>query len=174
MLKYGVQPAAIAAVPLVRGVCRAVGMKVLSVPEATGTYQTDFKAKAEAAVRAIQSHDFVFVHVKAPDLASHDRNPQRKVEMIRRIDGMVGQIIRNVDLGETLIAVTADHTTPVHTGRHEGDPVPLAIAGPGVRVDHVKEFGERSCAVGGLGRIRGVDVMPILMNLMGRVKEFGA
>jgi 2,3-bisphosphoglycerate-independent phosphoglycerate mutase len=72
------------------------------------------------------------------------------------------------------LAVTADHTTSVLTGNHEGDPVPIVITGPYVRRDDVEEFGERSCAKGGLNRIRGIDLMPTLMNLLGKTPKFGA
>ena len=173
-LQYGIHAVAISAMPLVRGVCKAAGMRLLAVSGATGTYDTDAVAKANAVVQAVQSYDLVFVHVKAPDVASHDGKVQQKIKMIEKIDEMMGHILRNVNLDETVVVVTADHTTSLSTREHEGDPVPVAIAGPGVRTDEVKEFGERACARGGLGRIRGVDLMPIVMNLLGKVKKFGA
>lgn len=172
--KYGIQAAVIAAVPLVRGVCKAAGMSLLNVNGATGTYDTDAKAKAKAAIQAIKSKDLVLVHMKATDIASHDGKTQQKISMIEKIDDMVGHIVKNVDMDETFVAVTADHTTSLFTGEHEGDPVPVAITGPGVRTDDIKEFGERACARGGLGRIRGVDLMPTLMNFLGKTKKFGA
>lgn len=173
-LQYGIRAAVVAAMPLVKGVCKVAGMKLLDVPGATGTYDTDVVAKARAVVEAIKSYDFVFAHVKATDVASHDGNAEKKVMMIEKIDKMVSSIVKSVDLDETLIAVTADHTTSVLTKDHEGDPVPVAIRGHGIRVDDVKEFGERTCAKGGLGRIRSVDLMPIIMNLLGKTRKFGA
>ncbi|MHA1710644.1 MAG: 2,3-bisphosphoglycerate-independent phosphoglycerate mutase [Candidatus Freyarchaeota archaeon] len=173
-LRYGVRPVAICAVPLVRGVCKAAGIKPLNVAGATGFYDTDVMAKAEAAVQAIRSHDFVFVHVKATDIASHDGKLQLKIKMIEKIDGMLGHIIENVNMNETVVVVTADHTTSLATRGHEGDPVPVAIVGPGVRTDGVRKFGERTCALGGLGRLRGTDIMPITMGLLGKTKKFGA
>jgi 2,3-bisphosphoglycerate-independent phosphoglycerate mutase len=173
-LRYGVRAAAICVMPLVRGVCEVAGMRLLAVPGATGTYDTDVIAKADAALRAAQSNDFVFLHVKATDIASHDRKVRQKVRMIEKIDKMMEHLIENANLEETLIAVTADHTTSLVTGEHEGDPVPVAIAGPGVRTDDVKEFGERTCAKGGLERIRGIDLMPTIMNLLGKTKKIGA
>jgi len=114
------------------------------------------------------------VHVKATDIASHDGKVQQKVRMIEKIDDMVGRIVKNVDMDETFVAVTADHTTSLLTGEHEGDPVPVAITGPYVRTDDIEEFSERACARGGLGRMRGVDLMPTLMNFLGRTEKFGA
>ncbi len=171
---YDVKAVGIAATPLVRGVCKAVGMKVLEVKGATGTPQTDYVAKARATVHALKSCDFVLLHVKATDVASHDGNPKQKVEVIGKIDSMLGYLLDHVDPNDTYVAVTADHTTSCLTGNHEGDPVPISITGPYVRFDKVKEYDERSCAEGGLGRIRGMDLMPILMNLIGKASKFGA
>jgi len=173
-LRYGIQAAAIAAMPLVRGVCKIAGMTLLNVSGATGTYDTDARAKAKAAIQAMKSNDLVLVHVKATDIASHDGNAEQKIRMIEKIDDMVGHIVKNVDMDETFVAVTTDHTTSLLTGEHEGDPVPVAITGPGVRTDEIREFDERACARGGLGRIRGVDLVPTLMNFLGKTKKFGA
>jgi 2,3-bisphosphoglycerate-independent phosphoglycerate mutase len=173
-LLYGIRPAAIAAVPLVRGVCKTAGMRLISVPSATGTYETDVIAKAKAAVQALQSYDFVLVHVKATDLASHDGNLQKKIEMIEKVDALVAYLINHVDLDETFIAVTADHTTSSIKKEHSGEPVPVAIMGSSVRTDDVKELGERACAKGGLGRIRGRDLMFILVNLLGKAEKAGS
>jgi 2,3-bisphosphoglycerate-independent phosphoglycerate mutase len=112
--------------------------------------------------------------VKATDVASHDKNVKQKIEAIEKIDRMLEHLLGNIDLKSTYVAITADHTTSVVTGDHEGDPVPLAITGPYVRRDDVDEFGERSCAKGGLNRMKGTELMPTLMNLLGRTKYFGA
>ena len=171
---YGVKAVCVAATSLIRGVCKAAGMQLLDVRGATGTVRTDYMAKAKAAVQALENSDFVLLHVKAPDVASHDGNAKQKTGVIERIDKMLAYILNRVDLGETYVALTADHTTSCVTKNHEGDPVPLAIMGPYVRCDDVEEFGERTCAKGGLGRLQGKDLMPILMNYLGKVKKFGA
>ncbi len=173
-LLYGIRPAVVAAVPLVRGVCKTAGMRLIPVPGATGTYETDVIAKAKAAVQALQSYDFVLVHVKATDLASHDSKPQKKIEMIEKVDALVAYLLDHADLDEMLVVVTADHTTSSIRKEHSGEPVPVAIMGPNVRTDDVKEFGERACAKGGLGRILGRDLMPILVNLLGKAEKAGA
>jgi 2,3-bisphosphoglycerate-independent phosphoglycerate mutase len=171
---YGVKAACVSAAPLVGGVCKVAGMNLVKVEGATGLPQTDYLGKAKAAVNALGDYDFVLLHVKAPDVASHDGNVKLKIKVIEEIDKMVGYLLDNVDMDLTYLVVTADHTTSLLTGEHEGDPVPIAIAGPYVRCDDVKEFGERSCAKGGLNRIRGMDLMPILMNFLGKTKKFGA
>jgi len=171
---YGVNAACIAATSLIRGVCKVAGMKLINIEKATGTPQTDFMAKANAAIQALKSNDFIVLHVKATDVASHDGNVKQKIELIEKIDRMLGYMVNNIDLDSTYMAVTADHTTSSTTRNHEGDPVPVAITGPYVRCDEVNEFDERVCSRGGLNRIRGMDLMPILMNLMGKTKKFGA
>ena len=171
---YGITAACIGATPLVRGVCISAGMRIVDVKGATGTPKTDYTAKAKAAVQALKSNDFVLLHVKATDVASHDGNARLKVEAIEKIDEMLGYVLEKSDRDTTYIAVTADHTTSLVTGRHEGDPVPIAITGPQVRRDQVEEYGERTCAHGGLNRTKGTDLMPTLMNLLGKTKIFGA
>lgn len=171
---YNVKTACVAVTSLIRGVCKVAGMQLLNVEGATGTPQTNYLAKAKVAIQALKDNDFVFLHVKAPDAAGHDGNPKQKVEIIERIDSMVSNILENVNLDETYVALTSDHTTSCVTREHQGDPVPVAITGPYVRKDEVKKYGERSCAKGSLGRIRGINLMPILMDLIGKSEKFGA
>jgi 2,3-bisphosphoglycerate-independent phosphoglycerate mutase len=171
---YGVNAACIAATSLIRGVCKVAGMKLIDVKGATGTPQTDFMAKAKATIQTLKTNDFVVLHVKATDVASHDGGVKQKIELIEKIDRMLGYMLNNIDLSSTCLAVTADHTTSSITQNHEGDPVPIAITGPYIRRDDVEEFDERSCAKGGLSRIRSRDLLPILMNLLGKTRKFGA
>jgi 2,3-bisphosphoglycerate-independent phosphoglycerate mutase len=147
---------------------------LIDVKRATGTPETDYLAKAKAGVQALRSNDFVLVHVKATDVASHDGNVRLKIKVTEKIDEMLTYIIDHADMTSTYLAITADHTTSSLTRNHEGDPVPVAIMGHGVRSDGVKEFGERTCAMGGLNRIRGMDLMSILMSLIGKAKKFGS
>ena len=79
-----------------------------------------------------------------------------------------------MELEDVYFILTADHSTPISVMDHTGDPVPLVIKGPGVRVDQVTQFNERAAASGGLSRIRGSDIMNILMDLMNRSTKFGA
>lgn len=171
---YGINAVCIAAASLIKGACKVAGMKLIDVKGATGTPQTDFMAKAKATVQVIKTNDFVVLHVKAADVASHDGNFKQKIEVINKIDKMVSYILNNIDLESTYLAVTTDHTTSSITRNHEGDPVPIAITGPYVRRDYVEEFSERACAKGGLNRIKGMDLLPILMNLIGKARKFGA
>lgn len=170
---YGARCAAVAGVTLVKGLCRLVGMDVVEVPGATGGLDTDYKAKGDAAVRALATHDFVFMNIKACDIAGHDGDFRLKVQVIENIDSMLASMLK--DLHEDVVVVlTADHSTPVNVRDHSADPVPVAISGGGARIDHVKEFDEMSTASGALGRIRGKDLMPIVMGVADRAKKYGA
>lgn len=171
--RLGVKAAGIAGVALIKGMFRAVGMDVLDVKGATGGLDTDMLAKAEAAIKALKSYDLVVVNVKAPDLCGHDGNASEKIKVIERIDQMMGHL--KAHLGpDVVVALTADHSTPVAVKDHSGDPVPVTIFGEGIRVDEIPHFDERSAARGALGRIRGQDLMPILMDQSNRIEKFGA
>ncbi len=171
--RWRIKAAAIAGGALYKGVAKAVGFELIEVEGATGTVNTNLRGKVQAAIKALRSYDYVFLHVKATDTVSHDRNPRRKVEVIEWISRELKPLVEEVFSSGYYIAITGDHTTPCEVGEHRGDPVPLAIAGPGVRKDKVDRFDEISCAQGGIGRIRGVDLMRILMNYLGRVPLFG-
>ncbi len=130
-------------------------------------------AIGRAVVKALDDNNFVLCNVKGCDVAGHDADPDAKLQMIERMDKMVGMCVDAVD-EQTYIILTADHSTPVAVQDHSGDPVPIAFWGPGVRTDPVQAFDERSVVGGGLLRIRGVDIMNILTNLMGVQEKFGA
>jgi 2,3-bisphosphoglycerate-independent phosphoglycerate mutase len=171
--RFGMKCAAIAGVALVKGICRVSGMEVLDVKGATGGLETDMAAKAKAAIRALDSFDLVFVNIKAADLCGHDGDPNGKAEVVRRIDKAMSIVKKGLPEG-AFLALTADHSTPCCVKDHTGDPVPLVIYGKGVRADTVRTFDEIACAEGGLGRLKGVDLLPILMDLAGRSEKFGA
>ena len=171
---YGVMGACVAVSALVRGVCRSAGLDLFEVPGGTGGVDTDTIAKALMVEENLQEYDFIYLHVKGTDSASHDGDLEAKIRMIEKIDGMAGHLLDHLDRDATYITVAADHTTSLREGKHTGDPVPVAILGPEVRRDWVDAYGERPCALGGLGRIRGLDLMPLLMNLLGRAPIYGS
>lgn len=172
--KYGMKALAVAAGALYKGVCKVAGFDVINVPGATGTLATDTVAKARAVVDNLPRYDYILVHVKGTDNASHDGDAEQKVQMIEKINALAEYILRNVESEDVIIALTADHTTSLDLRNHVGDPVPLAIMGPGVRIDAVDKYSEVDCAHGGLGRIRGVDLTPILIDLADKSKKFGS
>ena len=171
--EYGLKAACVAETGLINGVARYVGMETTDVPGATGGADSNLMNMAKAIVDRLNEVDFVLCNVKAADVGGHDDAPQVKVDMIKKIDEMVGYLMTNVP-ENTYIILTADHSTPCEIKDHSGDPVPIVIWGNGVRTDSVASFDERSAAKGGMCRIRGIDVMKIVTQLMNVAEKFGA
>lgn len=169
--RFGLKAACIAGAGLYKGLGRMLGMEVLEVEGATGTPQTNVRAKFLAARKALNKFDFVFVHVKPTDSYGEDGNWKAKKGFIEKIDKAADVLL---EVPDALIVITADHSTSSELKAHTGDPVPLLISGSGVRVDGIEEFGERQCAKGGIGRIKGVQLMPEIVNLLGKAKLYGA
>ncbi|HLF07294.1 MAG TPA: 2,3-bisphosphoglycerate-independent phosphoglycerate mutase [Thermoplasmata archaeon] len=170
----GFKAVCIAGIPLVRGICRLAGMQVPIVKGATGAKDSDLAAKARAMLDAIKTNDMVLMNVKAPDVCGHDGDWQGKKESIEKVDEMMRLIIDGLKGIECVVAVTGDHSTPIETREHSGDPVPLVIWGPGVRKDRTAKFDEFECMNGGLGRMNGISLMPMLMDLANRSVKYGA
>ncbi len=159
----------------VLGIGKILGIEGEVPPGATGNLDTNIESILKSALKALdKGYEVVFIHVKGPDIAGHDRNWWGKVEIIEKIDWLVGELLKSIDLSSDLIALVADHSTPCYARDHTGDPVPIAIAGLGVRRDEVRYYDEVSCARGALGRIRGVDFLNTILDLMGRRKKWGA
>jgi len=131
---YGVQGSVISGVDLIRGIGRCVGLNAIEVPGATGYFDTNYKGKAEYALRSLEENDFVLVHVEAPDEAGHLRDIDLKVNAIEEFDALVvGTVLEgleeefaNTDEGYRIL-VMPDHYTPVSVGTHTKEPVPFAI-----------------------------------------------
>ena len=167
----GLKGAAIVGISLVKGLCQVSGLDIIDVPGATGSTDTDINAKTEAAIKALEKYDFVLLHFKAPDLYGHDGDVPGKVDFIQRIDESLEKIL---ELKNTIICVTADHSTPCSAKDHTADSVPVLIYGPGLRHDSVECFNELDAMSGGLGHIRGHELMQMLSGLAGKNPKFGA
>ena len=168
--RFGFSAACVAGASLYKGVAKYLGMEVIHVEGTTGRADTNLNNKVEAALHALKAHDFVFLHVKATDSMGHDGDFEGKKNMISRIDK---ELVARIKDADSYIVITADHSTPVSIKRHSSDPVPVVIKGVGVRKDRVNKFDEFSAASGGLGRISGIDLMPILSDFMGYYKMYG-
>jgi len=132
--KFGKKAAVITAVHLLKGLGRTLGMEVIDVPGATGYLDTNYKGKAEYALKALKRNDVVFVHVEAPDEAGHEGNVKHKIKAIEDFDRLVvGTVVKNLErrtqnMEQGLrILVLPDHPTPIKLMTHTSDPVPFAI-----------------------------------------------
>ncbi|MEE9163633.1 MAG: 2,3-bisphosphoglycerate-independent phosphoglycerate mutase [Thermoplasmata archaeon] len=171
--KWGLRFAAVAGVALVKGICRLTGMTLLDVKGATGGLDSDFDAKISAARDALDGYDVVIVSIKAPDIAGHDGEPEEKVRVIERIDRSLG-LLRQAFRHDWVFGITADHSTPSSTGDHSADPVPFLVYTEDIRRDEVNRYDEMAVAMGSLSRIRGLDVLALLLDLANRTEKFGA
>ncbi len=172
--RYGIKAAVIAGGALYIGTAKYVGMQHIPVQGQTGTIDTNFDNIAKKAIETIESDfNYLFVHIKAPDNASHDGNAKEKILAIERTDAMVGKIVDAVG-DKIVLAVTGDHSTPVSTGEHSCDPVPIVFWSNFIRPDSVKKFSETDAAKGALHTIRGIDVLPLLLGYAGYIEKFGA
>ncbi len=163
---YGMQAVCIAVYPMYKGIADLLGMHILSF---TGEHpQDEFAATAKAWAH----HDFFFVHIKKPDSMGEDGNFEGKVAAIERVDAALPSLLA---LEPDVIAVTGDHSTPSQMSVHSWHPVPLLLWAPATaRPDHIKIFGERGCAQGGLGTFPSAQLMPLLMAHAGKLEKFGA
>ena len=164
--RFGLKGAAITAVDLVRGLARLIGFDVIDVAGATGYFDTNYVGKAEAAIKALQDHDLVFVHVEAPDEAGHSGNAELKKRAVEKIDkhivGPVHEALKEYESWRIL--VMPDHPTPVETRAHTDDPVPFAMAGIGVTGILHKPFSEENAYQSGFRVDNGFEMMEYFLK----------
>ncbi len=161
---YKLNPLAIAIYPMYRGLARLVGMQVA----ATGTaLEDEFKTLKENYAQ----YDFFFLHVKWTDTAGEDGDFARKVKVLEQIDAALPAL---TGLKPDVLVVTGDHSTPAVYGGHTWHPVPVVISGKYCRTDRVKEFSEAAFIMGGLGRIKATDIMPLALANARKLTKFGA
>ncbi len=148
-----------------------VGLRHVPVPGTTGSTNSDLDAKVAATIQELQEQDFVLVNIKGADEAGHDGHAREKSAFIERIDAAIAPL---AEVPDCLLVVCADHSTPCTIKDHSADPVPVVIRGDGVRVDRVGHFDEYAVAEGGLHRIQGCDLMPIIEDLINKAHKYGA
>jgi len=144
------------------GLARIFGFSAITDERFTAGVSTGLSAKVDAALRALESHDFVFVHVKGTDVASHDLKPKVKKLLIEEIDAAIAPLLGR----DLVIGVTGDHSTDSNSGRHTGDPVPALLSGPNMRRDLVSEFSESECHRGGLGHLQATSFLCGCLDMM--------
>jgi 2,3-bisphosphoglycerate-independent phosphoglycerate mutase len=169
--RHGVTGAFAADSAFLRGLGTALGLEPVDAPE-TDDPVADLRRRVELARERLDAGDtFVFCHQKTTDAAGHTKDPRIKQETIEQLDAaLIG-----LPVDRAIVCITGDHATPASPSViHSGDPVPLLVAGPGVRADGVKRFGELDFAAGILGQLRGADLMPVLLNAADRPLFLGS
>ncbi len=165
---YGLSGAVVGAVDLVRGIGRLAGLDVIDVPGATGDLDTDYGAKARAAIAALDDHDLVWVHVEAPDEAGHMGSLHEKVRAIERVDAEVLAPIMSSPHRPAGM-VLPDHHTWLSTRTHADPPVPFVISEPlpGSGGGGAMAFGETDAAATGLLVASGAELMHLFLEATG-------
>ncbi len=169
--RWGFKPAAVAAGPMYKGIARALGFEVFHPQGATGLPDSNFSAKVSKALDLLEEFDFVFVHMKGTDVASHNRDPKLKVKVLERIDAAIEPLTDPPE--DLLVVLTGDHATPCSVGKHSGDPVPVLFYGRGLPKDDSSNFHELDAQVGGLGWFTGANMMQLILNYSDRALEYG-
>jgi len=170
--RYELKASCIAGGTLYKGIAKILGMDLIKVKGATGFANTNLKGKFLAAKNALKKpapyqnevsgagYDFIFLHIKAADTFGHDGDFRGKKEFIEKIDKNLKPLL---GLKNTLIVVTADHSTCCNLKRHCSEPIPILIYGAGQ--DLVSQFSEKACQKGKLGRIKQLDLMAKILRL---------
>lgn len=145
------QGSVISAVDLIRGIGVYAGLEVIDVEGATGLYDTNYEGKAHAALEALKTNDFVYLHVEASDEAGHEGDVDLKIRTIENLDkraiGILFEELQKWD-EPVAIAVLPDHPTPCAIRTHTNTPVPFLIYKPGQEPDSVTRFDEFSVLEG--------------------------
>ena len=158
--------------PVERGIAKMLGMVPVAAPRLQIDVPFDVAVQqyavwAALATQALAGSQALYVHIKGPDVPAHDGRARDKREVIAAIDaGFFTELLTSLDLSRTIVAVTADHSTSCVRKAHTAEPVPLVVSGAGVPPDGSRSFGERECANGSLGSLRGVGILPRLTDLM--------
>jgi 2,3-bisphosphoglycerate-independent phosphoglycerate mutase len=169
--RHGVTGAFAADSAFLRGLGIALGLEPVDARE-TDDPAGDLRRRVALAAERLDAGDtFVFCHQKTTDAAGHTKDPQVKRDTIAELDAALVELPTE----RAIVCITGDHATPASPDViHSGDPVPLLVAGPGVRADGVTSFGELPFSAGILGQLRGPDLMPVLLNAADRPLFLGS
>ena len=149
--------AVITAVDLIRGIGHYAGLRVINVNGATGLYDTNYEGKAAAAIEALRTDDFVYLHVEASDEAGHDGSVPLKLQTIEDLDHrLLAPIMAELDAWDqpVCIALLPDHPTPCLHRTHTSEPVPFCIWHRGIEPDNVQTFDEDAARLGSYGQLQ--------------------
>ncbi|MCZ7573917.1 MAG: 2,3-bisphosphoglycerate-independent phosphoglycerate mutase [Ardenticatenaceae bacterium] len=166
---YHLTPGTIASYPMYRGLGRLVGMDLVPVDlEGEGER---LEAKVEAYRQHHAEYDFIYFHIKKTDSYGEDGNFEAKVHAIETFNGALPALLAPEP---EVVAITGDHSTPVILQAHSWHPLPVLVYSRFLRPGPAARFTERACATGGLGHVRHLDLMPLLMANALKLKKLGA
>jgi 2,3-bisphosphoglycerate-independent phosphoglycerate mutase len=152
--------------PVERGIALLTGMEIIETPSSSGHLDVDYPVWVKVALDSFKKFDGIYIHIKGPDEPGHDGDYQKKKEVIEAIDKFFfSNLIPEIDLNSCIICVTSDHSTLCNVKAHSSLPVPLLIAGGGIRGDGLLSFSEKTACLGSLGELKGQEILPLLVKL---------
>jgi 2,3-bisphosphoglycerate-independent phosphoglycerate mutase len=166
--RFGLQGGVISAVDLLKGIGICAGLKPIEVEGATGYLDTNYRGKAEEALKGLEDLDFFYVHVEAPDEASHNGNIGEKIQAIEAFDEkVVGTILKGMaGFEDYRIMVVSDHFTPISKKTHSSEPAPFAWASK-KELESTAEgrgFTEKEAQESGLIFEKGHELISVFLN----------
>lgn len=164
--RFGISGAVISAVDLVNGIGRCAGLEVIAVEGATGYLDTNYEGKVAAALDAFDRHDFVYLHIEAPDEASHEGKTELKLQAIEDFDmRVVGPCLDYArKRGDLRVVVAPDHVTALSTRTHAGGPVPFILWGEDVASNGLSCYSEAEAAKAGILFSDGHALVPRMID----------
>lgn len=172
--RHGLRAASVASGSMFRGLAGYLGMTFIKGQENADDPGRELAERLEQAQEALQTHDFVHLHTKWPDVAAHTKDCKYKRDVIASLDRGARRLLDMVDDPDLLLVVTADHSTPSSGSLiHSGEPVPVLMHGAGLRQDAVQRFDEVAAATGCLGQLLGPELMLLILNHLDRARLMG-
>jgi 2,3-bisphosphoglycerate-independent phosphoglycerate mutase len=157
-------------VDLLKGLGVYAGLEPISVHGATGYLDTNYAGKVNAAMKALEMGDLVYVHIEAPDETSHEGSLEKKIQAIEALDeNVIGPLVqRAMSFSKVRMMVVTDHLTPIKVRTHVADPVPFLIvedlrAGGSVCVPAAR-FCERTAKLAGWQLASGAELFEIFVG----------
>ncbi len=166
--RYSLKTAVVAGEKTVLGLAAMLGYTQITEPTFTSLPNTDLETKVIRSKLALQEHDLVYLHIKGPDICSHDLDPAGKCGIVERIDNALAPLLCD----DLVIGITGDHSTDSNSGRHTGDPVPCLLYAPQGRVDSCQSFSELESSRGGLGRINSLGFLTSMLDMMNVLENY--
>jgi 2,3-bisphosphoglycerate-independent phosphoglycerate mutase len=162
---YNIKFGSFVQMPVEKGIALLTGMEIIDVPESCGHLDVDYTVWAKIALDSMKRYDGIYVHIKGPDEPGHDGDFNKKKEIIELIDKFFfGNLLPKLDISNTILAVTSDHSTVCAIKAHSANPVPLLITGGNIKPDGSLSFSEKAAKLGSLGELNGRDIMPLLVK----------
>jgi 2,3-bisphosphoglycerate-independent phosphoglycerate mutase len=161
---YGLSAAMTSGVDLLRGLAKMAKIDNLDIPGVTDGMDNDCAAQVSGALRALDKHDLVVIHIEAPDEAAHGGHIDDKIKAIERVDREVVERILACEKDSLRVLAMPDHATPIEVRTHVADPVPFLLWGSGIKAVNARTFSEKEAKSAGIFIKDGYTIMRELVQ----------